>query len=286
MMQVSIVVPTYNRLDQLQRCVDALQSLDYDVDRHEICIVNDGSSDGTREFLDERAETVPNLTVIHQENEGVAAARNAGIEASEGEFVFCTDDDCMVPKDWVQRHLRHHRERDIDGVNGRQWPTDMTIVEAFKIAIYWDEHSEESVLTDPNSVVGATTNNLSYRREVFETVGGFDESLRRGSDPEHSKRVLEAGFTILNDPSLRVSHMKRDSLSSFLRNAYRQGKGRAVREEKHGEGDYNPRTNWRYRIRAWRTYIGLVGPLLGWLFPLLAIASRASVTLGELSGGW
>jgi len=256
------------------------------MDAHEICIVNDGSSDGTREFLNEQVDTIPNLSVIHQENKGVAAARNAGIEATDGEYVFCTDDDCLVPEDWIQRHLRHHRERDIDGVNGRQWPIDMTLVEAFKIAIYWDEHRERSVLTDPNSVVGATTNNLSYRREVFETVGGFDESLRRGSDPEHSKRVLEAGFTILNDPSLRVSHMKRDSLSSFLRNAYRQGKGRAVREEKHGGGDHNPRTNWHYRIRAWQTYIGLVGPLLGWMFPLLALASRASVTLGELSGGW
>jgi GT2 family glycosyltransferase len=285
-MKVSIVVPTYNRLNQLRRCVDALTSLDYEMADHEMCVVNDGSSDGTREFLDERASEVSNLQVIHQENQGVAAARNAGIEATTGEYVFSTDDDCIVPDDWITQHLRRHERYDADGVNGQQWPIEINAVEAFKIAIYWREHEKSQILTDPNSVVGATTNNLSYRREVFETVGMFDTSLRRGSDPEHSKRVLEEGFSILKDPDLRVKHMKTDTLRSYLSNSYRQGKGRSVRYKKHGGDELNPRTNWRYRFRAWKTFYDQTGPSIGWSFPLIALASRASMELGKLGGGW
>jgi glycosyltransferase involved in cell wall biosynthesis len=285
-MKVSIIVPTYNRIDQLRRCVDSLNSLRYSNNDHEICVVNDGSSDGTRRFLNEQASTVSNLRVIHQENQGVAAARNAGIDATTGEYVFSTDDDCIVPPDWIQQHLDRHEQYDVDGVNGQQWPIETNIVEAFKIAIYWQEHEESHMLNDPDSVVGATTNNLSYRREVFETVGGFDTSLRRGSDPEHSKRVLESGFTILKDPHLRVEHMKTDTLQSHLRNSYYQGKGRSIREKKHGEDEHNPRTNWVYRLHAWKKFYDQTGLLIGWSFPLLALASRMSVKLGELSGGW
>jgi glycosyltransferase involved in cell wall biosynthesis len=281
---VSVVVPTYNRRDQLSRSLDALLSLEYE--DYEVCVVNDGSTDGTRAYLDDRSADAPHLRVVHQENQGVAAARNRGIAETDGEYVFFTDDDCVVPDDWVEAHLRRYEEYGVDGVNGRQWPIEMNYVEAFKVAMYWDEHETTEVWSDPDSVKGATTNNLSYRREVIDEVGGFDESMRRGSDPEHSKRVLEAGFSVLNAPDLRVGHQKRDTLFSYLRNSYRQGKGRSVREEKHGGAEHNPRGNWSYRFRAWRAYYEHTGPAVGWAYPVLAVLSTGALKLGELSGGW
>lgn len=284
-MQVSIIVPTYNRLDQLRQCVAALKDLDYPSEDHEILIVNDGSSDGTRSFLDAQAETVDNLTVIHQENQGVAAARNTGIERATGEIIFFTDDDCLVPRDWIQQHLQHYEEKDIAGVDGVQWPHEMNYVEAYKLAIYWKEYEEEIVLDDPQSLMGVSTNNLSYKQAVFEEAGQYDERFRRGSDPEHSRRVLEEGYTLLKDSSIRVSHLKKDSLHSYLRGKYRHGKGARVRAEKYGD-EHNPRASLSYLMTAWHRYIDMAGYRHAPDFPLLVTLSMGARILGELRGGW
>lgn len=92
---LSVIVPVYNAAPWLQRCLDSMVGQTYR--NLEIICVNDGSADGSAAILDEYAAKDARIKVIHQENAGVSAARNAGLDAATGEFVTFVDAD-----DWVE----------------------------------------------------------------------------------------------------------------------------------------------------------------------------------------
>src|SRR5690606_33388267 len=96
----SIIVATYNLQPYLDRCLASLQSLDYP--DYEIIIINDGSTDSTKEYLDQLDSS--NLTVIHNiANEGTCRARNRGIAAAKYPLVAFTDHDCQPEPDWLRQ---------------------------------------------------------------------------------------------------------------------------------------------------------------------------------------
>lgn len=93
---VSIIVPVYNVEDYLPACLESIQRQDYN--NTEIIIVNDGSTDNSGSICDKAAAADDRIKVIHQENGGLSAARNAGINQAAGEYiVFVDSDDLMHP---------------------------------------------------------------------------------------------------------------------------------------------------------------------------------------------
>ncbi len=98
---VSVIVPIYNAEPTIARCLDSLVAQTF-IDNTEIILVDDGSTDRTPEIIDDYAGKYPQIRVIHQENKGVSAARNAGISLAEGEWIaFCDSDDTAVPR-WLE----------------------------------------------------------------------------------------------------------------------------------------------------------------------------------------
>ena len=95
-MKYSVIIPVYNAEKTLKRCVDSLLEQDYT--DAEIILVNDGSKDGSEDICREYAEAHPNIRLISQQNGGVSTARNAGLDAAQGEYiVFVDSDDHVVP---------------------------------------------------------------------------------------------------------------------------------------------------------------------------------------------
>lgn len=94
--RLSIVIPIYNTASYLRRCLEAIIMQANDM--LELVLVDDGSSDGSQDICDAYQASYDFVTVIHQRNKGVSAARNAGIEASNGDYVwFCDSDDRVLP---------------------------------------------------------------------------------------------------------------------------------------------------------------------------------------------
>ena len=91
--KISIIIPTFNIRDYIEKSLNSVLSQDYDKESLEIIIIDDGSTDGTSEILDSYASANNNIKVIHKPNEGVSAARNDGIKASTGEYIFFFDGD-------------------------------------------------------------------------------------------------------------------------------------------------------------------------------------------------
>lgn len=109
MMKLSIIVPIYNVEQYLRKCVDSL--LNQGISDYEIILVDDGSTDACPQMCDNYAADYQNIRVIHQQNAGLSAARNAGIKAAKGEFIsFVDSDDYFEPN--VLSGLLAQMERD------------------------------------------------------------------------------------------------------------------------------------------------------------------------------
>src|SRR5262249_36910674 len=92
---VSVVVCSYNGGQTLEQCLHSLQALDYP--DYEVIVVDDGSTDHTRAVL----SRFPTVRAIHQENQGLSAARNTGLRAGSGDIVAYTDSDCFADPHWL-----------------------------------------------------------------------------------------------------------------------------------------------------------------------------------------
>ncbi|MBO4418694.1 MAG: glycosyltransferase [Oscillospiraceae bacterium] len=100
MIPLSIVIPAYNTERYLPRCVDSI--LASDLKDFEIVLVDDGSRDGTGAVCDAYAEKYPFIKAIHQENKGLPAARNVGLEYASGEYIYFVDSDDSIEKEGMQ----------------------------------------------------------------------------------------------------------------------------------------------------------------------------------------
>ena len=205
---VSIVVATYNRRSQLERCIAALLELDYP--DYEILIVNDASPDDTAAFLDGLDEE--RLHPIHQpKNRGVAAARNAGIAAARHNILAFTDDDCRPDPQWLKNLVQGFTDEGVGAVIGR--------------TVYVDEeykaHFPERIVSNEQAHWPMTCN-IAYRKAVFKECGGFDPTFvaYHNEDTELAIRVASKGFSFTRAPKALVRHQQDHwTLKGLLRSA-------------------------------------------------------------------
>ena len=95
-MEISVIIPVYNKVDYLKRCMDSILTQDFD--DFEIVAVDDGSTDGSAALLDRLAQDDSRLRVVHQPNGGVTAARRHGLQQARGRYVMFVDaDDMFMP---------------------------------------------------------------------------------------------------------------------------------------------------------------------------------------------
>lgn len=111
-MMISVIIPTFNKLSRLKLTLASLCRQTLDRDNFEVIIINDGSTDGTKDYLDQyKADW--RMKIINQSNQGRSAARNRGILAAAGDYLLFSDDDCLLSPDFIQRHyfnqLQHER---------------------------------------------------------------------------------------------------------------------------------------------------------------------------------
>lgn len=108
---VSVIIPVYNVEPYLRRCVDSVLAQSYC--QMEIILIDDGSTDGSSAVCDDYALKDRRIRVLHQENGGVASARNAGLGAVSGKYIFFIDSDDFMEADTLERLSGHAEGHDI-----------------------------------------------------------------------------------------------------------------------------------------------------------------------------
>lgn len=202
MIEVSVVVPTYNRLETLAEVLPTLLAQDLPPERYEVLIADSNSTDGTAEFLRDLGERHPNVRHLPAAYGGRAAARNAGIRAAAGEIVLFNDADILASPDLLSCHLTHHRARRDVAVVG----LEVQVRDLADYAFKRDHPAARGSLHPPTrkrlSWLYFLTGNASVRRDDLLRVGCFDESFTGygHEDLELGFRLQTAGIEILYEP--------------------------------------------------------------------------------------
>lgn len=216
---VSVVIPTYNRADVLGRALDS--ALSQTVEAVEVVVVDDGSTDRTRTVV-ESSEDSRVRYVAHEQNCGVSAARNTGIDAACGEYVAFLDSD----DEWLPRKL----ERQLSAIDDRgdDWigaycetvTADASafdrIVSSLSDRLFRRRGSREGGTELAYSLLSMQVfmgpgSTLVVERSVLQRIGGFDEGLSIYEDWDLVLRVLAEGKLAYVDEPLAVVHRSGDA---------------------------------------------------------------------------
>lgn len=202
MPDISVVIPTYNRLDTLKHVLPTLLAQDLPHERFELLVCDSRSSDGTAEYLAVVSGEHPNVRHLPGDYSGRAAARNAGIRAARGEIVLFNDSDILASPDLLRVHLERHREcREIAVVG---WEVQVKDLEDY--ARKRDRPDERGHLHPASrkrlSWLYFLTGNASVRRSDLLAAGCFDEDFTGygHEDLELGYRLQKAGIDIVYEP--------------------------------------------------------------------------------------
>lgn len=172
---VSIIVPIYNTSKYLSKCIDSLLNQSYT--NIEIILINDGSTDNSKEICDNYSVANKNIKVIHKQNAGVAEARNTGIETANGEFLCFVDSDDYVSKNYISDMLNVAQTENVDIVTSNQFKIwdDNNIIELFDNNIPKNDYFIlTGIKTLADMLYGKTCYATSccklYKKSIFDTI--------------------------------------------------------------------------------------------------------------------
>ena len=220
----SVIVPVYNRIDEVQ---DLLESLSRQTCKDfEVLIVEDGSTEPCKETVESFASKL-DVKYFYKRNEGRSIARNYGIERAQGEYFIFFDSDCVIPECYFTQLSAKLKEHYTDCFGGPDAAHD-SFTDVQKAINY----SMTSFLTTGGIRGGKVqmekfvprSFNMGYSRKVWETVGGFREMF--SEDIDMSTRIRQADFTIQLIRDAFVYHKRRTSLPKFCRQTYVFGMSR------------------------------------------------------------
>jgi len=223
--ELSIIILTWNSLPLLERCLASIES-NTTLKDHEIVIIDNNSTDGTREFLKSIDSKDSYRIILNSHNRGVGPARNQGIKLATGKYILILDVDTIVTSGAIDKLVRYldnttkcglvaPKMTDIDGnlqYTCRKYPT---IVSKFlrRVPFNWAQEllSEE----DMHVWDHASTREVDYvigacqliRKSVIEGVGLFDENIFYGpEDIDLCLRIWQAGYKVVYNPESIIIH--------------------------------------------------------------------------------
>ena len=238
-MNYSIIVPVYNRPDEVD---ELLQSLTTQTEKDfEVVVVEDGSTLKCEDVC-KRFAGILDLHYYYKPNSGPGQSRNYGAERARGDYLIILDSDVVLPVDYLNNIKRHLAEgTDAFGGPDRAHPSFTPIQKAIS-------YSMTSFFTT-GGIRGGTSNtskpkrkaldkfyprsfNMGIRADVYRELGGFSK-MRFGEDIDFSYRIVEAGYTTALIPEAWVWHKRRTDLRKFWRQVFNSGIARINLTKRH-----------------------------------------------------
>ena len=269
---ISVCIPVKNGGKRLPRCLKSLRNLDYPADRIEIIIADGRSTDDTVEVAKSFG-----CRVLDNPGQTVAAGRNVSFSAARGSFIASTDDDCIVPSDWIQRGLKSFDAPEIAAIGGLSllppdapsWARAANFVFRLASRSGYSVQADHLEAGDSDDIPGG---NAFYRVDAFRAVGPYNESLVTAEDVEWHRRVRAMGMRLKTSPDFFVWHDKRPTPAGLFRQMRRFAEGRIQLSRTMPEA-LRP----LHRVIGWSAPFGLLAAgavaafLPWWTIPLAAM---------------
>ncbi|HYW34515.1 MAG TPA: glycosyltransferase [Balneolaceae bacterium] len=221
----SIIIPVYNRPDEIGELLQSLTSQYYS--HFEVLIIEDGSTERCENIVNSFTEEL-DIRYFYKENSGQGFSRNYGFKKAEGDFFIIFDSDCLIPPHYLEEVEKGIRTRKLDAYGGPDKAHES--FSALQKAISYS-------MTSPFTTGGIRGNkkhsgkfhprsfNMGISRAVYEKVGGF-KITRMGEDIEFSIRIINNGFKTGLISDAWVYHKRRTSLSDFYNQLHFFGRAR------------------------------------------------------------
>jgi len=226
----SVIIPSFNRVDELTDLLNSIAQLQFPADRFEIVIADDGSTDATAELIKSwQAKDIFSLLYFSQKNQGPGAARNLGMENASGDFFIFIDSDVTLPVDWLRNIDLVVSTEQADAFGGPD-----TSLDSFTPLLKAINYSMTSFITTggmrgkkgkklarfyPRSF------NMGLSRALWKKIAGFG-SLRHGQDIEFSNRIICSGASVAYVHEAHVYHKRRTNIRRFYKQVFNWGVAR------------------------------------------------------------
>jgi len=233
-MKYSIIVPVFNRPDEVDELLESLCSQTQK--DFEVVIVEDGSEKTCKDVCDKYANIL-DLHYYFKENSGPGQSRNYGVERAKGEYVIILDSDAVTPPGFMQaiddELRRQPSQLTCWGGPDASHPSFTPVQKAIS-------YSMTSFFTTGGIRGGKKkldkfyprSFNMGIRRDVYQQLGGFSK-MRFGEDIDFSYRIVEAGYQPQLFPDAWVWHKRRTDFRKFFRQVYNSGIARINLEKRH-----------------------------------------------------
>ena len=228
----SIIVPVFNRPDEVDELLDSLTRQAYS--QFEVIIVEDGSATPCKDVCDKYNEVL-DIHYFLKENSGPGQSRNYGAERAKGDYLIILDSDVVLPDGYLKAVDKELEENPCEAFGGADasHPSFTPVQKAIS-------YSMTSFFTTGGIRGGKAkldkfyprSYNMGIKREVYQQLGGFSK-MRFGEDIDFSYRIVEAGNRCRLFPTAWVWHKRRTDLKKFFRQVYNSGIARINLEKRH-----------------------------------------------------
>jgi glycosyltransferase involved in cell wall biosynthesis len=273
----SIVIPTYNRLPILEKCLRALERQLYSensLQGYEVIVVDDGSTDGTVAWLRQHQAELPHVVLFEQDHKGPSVARNVGIEQSQGDTIIFIDSDLVVLEDFLQNHATALQSAQMRLGHDRLF----TYGRVVNTANFDNPTSEPFKITDYSQAFFATTN-VAIAKHWLVEAGLFDPqfTLYGWEDLELGVRLKNLGLSLIKVPEAVGYHwhppFSLEDVPSLIDKEIQRGRMGVLFYQKHPIRDVRMmiQMTWLHRILWGVLSLGgrlnehTLAPLLRWL---------------------
>ncbi len=242
--KVSIVLVTYNNLNLTIQCVNSiLRNTTWP--NYQLIVVDNGSEDGTGDYLERLRQEVPTAKVIlNPDNRGFAAANNQGLREADGDILLLLNNDTVVPDGWLDPLVRHLRDPSI----GLVGPVTNAVGNEAKIEVSYTDIQQMQDFSDcyTKAHKGQSFDIsmlamfcVAFRRGILEEVGYLDEAFGIGmfEDDDYSRRVQAAGYRTVCAEDAFIHHYGQASFRKLIASGEYQAlwdKNQAYFESKWG----------------------------------------------------
>ena len=221
----SIIIPVYNRPEEIAELLQSLTSQNYT--NFEVIIIEDGSDNTCKDKIEKFTEKL-NIRYFFKENTGQGFSRNFGFEKAKGDYFLVFDSDCILPESYMQTVEDHLTKESLDAFGGPD-----RAEKSFTIIQKAINYSMTSIFTT-GGIRGSKKHagtyhprsfNMGISRAVYEKTGGYIIT-RMGEDIEFSIRIIKEGFKVGLIEEAYVYHKRRTTLGQFYKQLHFFGRAR------------------------------------------------------------
>jgi glucosyl-dolichyl phosphate glucuronosyltransferase len=253
MLDISVIIPTYNRSELLLRTMQSVINQQYPTDRFEIIVVDNGSSDNTRDIVADFIVEYPGIKYFCEQDMGLHNARHSGAKTAKGDILLYVDDDIIADSNLFSEIIKPYSDPDVGCVGGKILPKwEVEPPDWIKRFPKW----YLSILDDedgPKEVEWIYGCNFSIRKNLLFEAGGFNPDAfgdkkmwwyRGDGEIGLLRKIHAAGKKVIYNPNAVVWHcipQKRLTVAYFKERAFKSGLEASFSQYRyHHNGSFNP----------------------------------------------